>query len=132
MVDADIELLLVRIDGEEKLLTREDFDDERSSLGPARVVEVDVVCPKGDLLNITAQEAFDFGFSDGTPESLVPLCARAGSRAMGEACDSGRQCDSGLCDTSGYCTRLCSDDGLCPSDMDCEPISGFAISICRR
>ncbi|MBX3274834.1 MAG: hypothetical protein KF729_31510 [Sandaracinaceae bacterium] len=60
------------------------------------------------------------------------LCARAGTRALGGACGSGRECDSGLCDTGGYCTRLCTLDGLCPSDMTCAPVAGFGISLCRR
>ncbi|MEZ4335779.1 MAG: hypothetical protein R3B82_04040 [Sandaracinaceae bacterium] len=59
-------------------------------------------------------------------------CSRAGTRSLGQSCGSGRECDSGLCDTSGYCTRLCTDDGLCPTDMRCTPVAGFSISLCRR
>jgi hypothetical protein len=64
---------------------------------------------------------------------VVPFCSRAGSNAIGEACDNGRECDSGLCDaTDRYCTRECTDDGLCPSDMSCEPVAGLGVSFCRR
>jgi len=73
MVDADIELVLARIDGEETVIRRDDFFDERSRLGPARTVELDVICPKGELLNITASEAFEYGFTDGIAESRTDL-----------------------------------------------------------
>lgn len=64
---------------------------------------------------------------------IVLLCARAGSRALGASCSSGRECASGLCDATGsFCTRLCTDDGLCPTGMRCEPVAGFSISLCRR
>ena len=75
MVDPDIELVLARIDSEESVIRRDDFFDERSRLGPARVVEVDVICPKGELLNITAEEAFEYGFSDGIAETRADLTA---------------------------------------------------------
>jgi membrane-bound serine protease (ClpP class) len=73
MVDADIELVKARIDGEEAILTREKFIDERTRLGAARAVELDVICESGNLLNITAQEAFDLGFIDGIPKSRSEL-----------------------------------------------------------
>jgi len=66
---------------------------------------------------------------DGTETVLV--CARAGSRDLGEACTSGRQCRSGLCDaTGGRCTRLCG-DGLCPTGWSCDPVAGFSVALCR-
>jgi len=73
MVDPDIELVLARIDGEEMVTRRDDFFDERSRLGPARVVELDVICPKGELLNITADEAFEYGFIDGIADTRADL-----------------------------------------------------------
>jgi hypothetical protein len=60
------------------------------------------------------------------------FCSRAGTRPIGGPCGTGRECDSGLCDTAGYCTRLCTDDGLCPTGMRCDPVPGYPISICRR
>lgn len=61
------------------------------------------------------------------------VCSRAGNRAIGQPCSSGRECDSGLCDATGaFCTRLCTDDGLCPTGMRCDPIPGFGVSLCRR
>ncbi len=73
MVDADIELVLARIDGEESVMQRDDFFDERSRLGPARVLEIDVICPKGELLNIDADEALEFRFIDGIVETRADL-----------------------------------------------------------
>jgi len=75
MVDPDIELVLARLDGKETITTREKFIDERTRLGPARAVELEVICPKGELLNITAQEALDLGFIDGIPKSRADLLA---------------------------------------------------------
>ncbi len=70
-----------------------------------------------------------FPLADGGDILLV--CARAGSRALGAPCSSGRECDSGLCDaTSSRCTRLC-DDGLCPTGWTCEPVAGFGVNLCR-
>lgn len=60
------------------------------------------------------------------------VCSRAGTRALGQSCASGRECDSGLCDGTGFCTRLCTDDGLCPTGMRCEPVPGVGVSFCRR
>lgn len=70
-----------------------------------------------------------------TPEvdgsAVILLCARAGSKAIGQACASGRECDSGLCDGTGVCTRLCTDDALCPSNMTCQQVPGFSVALCR-
>ncbi|MEZ4375545.1 MAG: hypothetical protein R3B07_32340, partial [Polyangiaceae bacterium] len=70
-----------------------------------------------------------------TPEvdgsSIILLCARAGSKALGQACASGRECDSGLCDGTGVCTRLCTDDALCPSNMTCQQVPGYNVALCR-
>lgn len=60
------------------------------------------------------------------------LCSRAGNGALGASCATGRDCDSGLCDGSSACTRLCTDDGLCPTGWRCESVPGYPISICRR
>ena len=63
---------------------------------------------------------------------IVLACSRGGSRAIGESCSRGSDCDSALCDaTRSICTRLCTDDGLCPTGMTCDPVAGFSISICR-
>jgi hypothetical protein len=58
-------------------------------------------------------------------------CQRAGSGDLGQPCRNGRECRSGLCDAGGFCTRLCQ-DGLCPSDMRCEPVAGAGVALCRR
>ncbi len=65
--------------------------------------------------------------------SIWLLCSRAGTRAIGQPCSTGRECDSGLCDATGaFCTRLCTDDGLCPTGTRCVPVPGFSLSLCRR
>lgn len=62
---------------------------------------------------------------------IVTMCARAGTRALGQGCTSASQCDSALCDaTSGLCTRFCN-AGLCPTGWTCTPVAGFGIAICR-
>ena len=63
---------------------------------------------------------------------ITLFCSRAGNGAMGASCSTGRECDSGLCDGAGFCTRLCTDDGLCPTGMRCDPVPGYPVSICRR
>lgn len=64
--------------------------------------------------------------------SLYLVCNRAGTGDLGSSCSQASNCHSGLCDATGlYCTRLCQ-DGLCPSDMTCQPVPGFGIAICRR
>ena len=64
--------------------------------------------------------------------SFVLVCSRAGNRAIGDSCSSGRDCDSGLCDdTSGRCTRIC-EDGICPTSWRCERVAvSGAPAICR-
>lgn len=73
MVDADIELLMVTVDGEERIMTRQKFLDEQHRLGKNKVAEMSTICPKGELLNMTAREAMDWGFIEGIPESREEL-----------------------------------------------------------
>ncbi len=73
MVDPDIELVLARINDEERVTTREKFIDEQARLGKAAVEELDVICEADDLLNITADEALAIGFIDGIFQSRSEL-----------------------------------------------------------
>ncbi len=73
MVDSDIEVVLAEIprsDGrgsELQPMTRTDFDDLVRK--GERVAINKTINPKGKLLNLSAQEAFDYGLSDGSVES---------------------------------------------------------------
>ncbi|MEM6956116.1 MAG: hypothetical protein AAF645_10520 [Myxococcota bacterium] len=59
------------------------------------------------------------------------LCARAGTRTIGESCTRAAECESALCNAPGYCTRLC-DDGLCPAGFRCDPLPGVTSRLCVR
>ena len=73
MVDPDMEVVLARIDDDEVITTRRKLIAEQSRLGASRVKDVTVICEKGDLLNMTAQESLDLGFIDGIPTSRTDL-----------------------------------------------------------
>jgi membrane-bound serine protease (ClpP class) len=69
MVDPDVELVLALVEDEEKVLKRQDYNDLRARLGDNKVIEYSIVCAKGELLNMTAREALEWGFIDGIPET---------------------------------------------------------------
>lgn len=73
MVDPDIELVLALVEDEEQILPRSKLNEERSRLGDSKVIEMSIVCPKGDLLNMTAREALEWGFIEGIPETREEL-----------------------------------------------------------
>ena len=73
MVDPEIELVMVRMDAEEKIITRQQFHDERARGGAGRVIELFTVCPEGEILNLTATEAMNYGFIDGIVETRDQL-----------------------------------------------------------
>jgi len=65
MVDRRVEVLLVDDGGDRRPMTRDEFDDLIRSRGAGAVRMIETICSNEDLLNLTAQEAFDYGFSDG-------------------------------------------------------------------
>ncbi|MBU0754792.1 MAG: hypothetical protein KJ645_06600 [Planctomycetes bacterium] len=69
MVDPDIELVLALVDGEEQVLNRKKLEELESRPGGSRVMEYSIISAKGELLNMTAREALDWGFIDGIPDS---------------------------------------------------------------
>jgi len=73
MVDPDIELVLAKVDNEIKVITRIDYHREMKRLGESKVEEIEIVCPHGNLLNMTARDAMDWGFIDGIPNSREEL-----------------------------------------------------------
>ncbi len=78
MVDPDIEVLLVRHGQDEVPMKREEYEDLVRGEGQGAAVIVRTICPKGTLLNLTAQEAFDLGFSDGIVLSREELLEARG------------------------------------------------------
>jgi membrane-bound serine protease (ClpP class) len=71
MVDPDVEVLLVEEGGEQRPMTRLEFDDAKRGGRAPRFVKT--LCEKGKLLNLTAHEAFDLGLSDGLVESRAEV-----------------------------------------------------------
>lgn len=71
-----------------------------------------------------------FPVDDGSG-GVALVCLPTGNGALGSACTQHNQCASRMCHGAGYCTRLCTADGLCPSDMTCRP-QGLGISACER
>lgn len=78
MVDPNIEVLLVDDGGDRFAMTAEEFEDRSRSRGPGSLRRIETICAKGTLLNLTAQEAFDYGFSDGIVLSRTELLEAQG------------------------------------------------------
>ena len=78
MVDREVEVLLVQHGRDERPMTRLEFEDllQREGRGAASIVRT--ICERGTLLNLTAQEAFDLGFSDGIVLSRSELLQALG------------------------------------------------------
>ncbi|TDJ70352.1 MAG: hypothetical protein E2O39_10170 [Planctomycetota bacterium] len=77
MVDAGIEVVEVRRDGLKELITGQEWDDFiLSSDTPERMR---TICKRGELLNLTASEAVEFGFADATAESLGEVLEKIGA-----------------------------------------------------
>jgi membrane-bound serine protease (ClpP class) len=75
-VDNRIELQRVSVRGEPRIVNREEYDEllaqgERPSF-------LEMVCPAGELLALTTQEALELGFCDGVAEDLDTLLAARG------------------------------------------------------
>ena len=71
MVDSDIELIEVYIDGELKLTTAEEIErlEEDTTAADATFKRGRTVSAEGKLLTLTANEMFKYGLSSGTPSS---------------------------------------------------------------
>ncbi len=82
MVDSDIEVVLAQVprpDGrgvDERPMTRTEFDDLIRNRENVTITKT--INPKGKLLNLSAQEAFDYGFSDGSVESRAEVLRALG------------------------------------------------------
>jgi membrane-bound serine protease (ClpP class) len=76
MVDAEAEVRQVKIDGELRLVTGDEWNSLRESGANAELVRV--VLPRGKLLNLTAKEAVELGFVDGIADGLSEVVAKLG------------------------------------------------------
>lgn len=76
MVDANVEVRQVRIDGELKLVDGKDWEQMRASGNPPELVRT--IVREGELLNLTGTQAVELGFADGTAESLADVMDKIG------------------------------------------------------
>ncbi len=76
MVDPDTEVREVRIDGEARFISGQEWDD-RTSRG-AQPELLRTVVKRGELLNLTGSEAVALGIADGPADSLGEVLEREG------------------------------------------------------
>ena len=80
MVDARIEVRQVRLDGQLVFLTGVEYDDATER---GRAVEhVRTVSARGELLNLTGDEALDLGLVDGLADDFDELLEKIGRRGV--------------------------------------------------
>jgi len=77
MVDAQIEARLIELDGESLIVSGKEYDDlqERN----AYVVFHRTICESGELLNLTANEALEYGFVEGLAETFDEVLEMVGA-----------------------------------------------------
>lgn len=78
MVDPNVAAWEIEIDGARSFATEHDFGELVAQHGEAAVHKVREVCPRGKVLNLTAQEAQGLGFIDGVAASREDLLAQLG------------------------------------------------------
>ncbi|MHC5022130.1 MAG: NfeD family protein, partial [Planctomycetota bacterium] len=76
MVDADMEVIEVLVDGSRTFVSRIELDRLYNTHGKDRVIQVGVVSPKGKVLALTGEEAVDFGVAVANVESRVAVIAQ--------------------------------------------------------
>ena len=76
MVDPELEVLLVDVDGERRYVTAEEWDDLRER--GVDVVKLETVVTRGMLLTTTGPEAVRHGLANGLAESPAELLAKIG------------------------------------------------------
>lgn len=79
MVDQRVEVLLVSTAQGERPMTREEYDDIVRQGGPGAARVVKTIDGPERLLNMTAAEAFEYGFSDGIVASREELLETLGA-----------------------------------------------------
>ena len=76
MVDPEVEVVAIRLDGEHKLVSDVELDDLRKT---NREIEfVRTINPRGELFNATGGEAVELGLADGLAESREELIGKLG------------------------------------------------------
>ena len=78
MVDPDLEVIQVSLDGQTAYLTAEEVDAEKTSRGEDKVNVGPTVCAAGKLLNLTASEAVEYGVSSAESETIEDALAWVG------------------------------------------------------
>lgn len=78
MVDPQVGVWEVEVDGARQFATEHDFMELVAQHGEAAVHKVKEVCPLGKVLNLTAIEAQGYGFIDGIAASREDLLAQLG------------------------------------------------------
>jgi len=76
MVDPEIEVVEITVDGARRLLTNVEYDDLRRRGEQARFVRT--VVARGELFNGSGREALDLGLADGLADSLDEVIAKLG------------------------------------------------------
>lgn len=76
MVDADVEVRRVKVDGESRLVTGDEWDALRQTDAEHEMLET--IVPRGKLLNLTAKRAVELGLADGIADSLPAVLAKVG------------------------------------------------------
>ncbi|HED64444.1 MAG TPA: hypothetical protein ENJ09_02705 [Planctomycetes bacterium] len=76
MVDPDVGVLVIEVDGERRLVSEREYDDMRLDGTVPRLVRT--VVEQGKLLNLGAGEAVELGLADGIVDSREDLAAAIG------------------------------------------------------
>jgi len=76
MVDPELEVIEVRVDGAPRLVSSQELDDLRERSEPCEFVRT--VVARGELFNATGSEAVALGLADGLAESLDELVGKLG------------------------------------------------------
>lgn len=82
MVDSDVGVVQVSLDGEIQFLTPEDVEAKKAELGEDKVQVLKTVSPTGKLLNLTAQESVDLGLAEGPVQDLDAALSLLGLEGM--------------------------------------------------
>lgn len=76
MVDPEVEVLEVRVDGELRLISAVALEDLRKRGDEVRFERT--VCARGELFNATGREAVELGLADGLAESIGEVIGKIG------------------------------------------------------
>ncbi len=83
MVDKDIELIQVDLRNGTHIFTREEWETQKKQLGPKDFSNETIVCPRGKLLNLTAEEAVNLHLAGALANNEQELTAVIGRQISG-------------------------------------------------